>query len=336
MENSRANSMTAGFEPCAEQAELLKSLISGNVLNRRGEAEHRRPFPIYWQDPEDMPHGRLMLWYFQLPSSDIMAGARKRLHDSLDEPLAPKAPTAQQDTPQRWTEMVKEAALGLGAGDVGITQLRREWVYEGHEVNPGYRSIILLVVPMDFEKLRQAPGDVARCEVADQYANGTRLAIALASWIRARGWEAEGHCGYAAGHVLLPPHAIEAGLGELGKHGSMIHREFGSMFRLAAVMTDLPLEADAPAPFGADDFCLNCQVCTRKCPPGAISVGKQLVNGDNKWYVDFDKCIPYFQEHAACGICLAVCPWSVPGRAPRLAERAALRAAQRAGDFKTA
>jgi epoxyqueuosine reductase len=34
----------------------------------------------------------------------------------------------------------------------------------------------------------------------------------------------------------------------------------------------------------------------------------------------------YFNETFGCGICLAVCPWSTPGRAPKLAERFTRRA----------
>ena len=125
--------------------------------------------------------------------------------------------------------------------------------------------------------------------------------------------------------MLLIPAAIEAGLGELGKHGSMIHRDFGASFRLAVVLTDMPLTPDAPDPFGADDFCLNCQVCVRDCPVDAIHDTKQKVRGADKWYVDFDKCVLYFNEHDACAICLAGCPWSRPGVAPRLTEKFARR-----------
>jgi epoxyqueuosine reductase QueG len=66
-------------------------------------------------------------------------------------------------------------------------------------------------------------------------------------------------------------------------------------------------------------------VCRNACPPDAIGDVKQLVRGVEKWYVDFDKCIPYFDETYGCGICIAVCPWSTPGRAPKLAERWAQR-----------
>jgi epoxyqueuosine reductase QueG len=53
----------------------------------------------------------------------------------------------------------------------------------------------------------------------------------------------------------------------------------------------------------------------------AIQHEKQWVRGVEKWYVDFDRCVLYFNEHNGCGICIAQCPWSRPGTASRLAER---------------
>ena len=50
-----------------------------------------------------------------------------------------------------------------------------------------------------------------------------------------------------------------------------------------------------------------------------------MVRGDTKWYVDFDKCVPYFNETTGCGICIAVCPWSRPGVAANLVEKLARR-----------
>ena len=88
--------------------------------------------------------------------------------------------------------------------------------------------------------------------------------------------------------------------------------------RLARVTTDMPLLPTAPDRFGADEFRQTCQVCTNSCPPGAIIEGKQMVRGVERWYVDFDKCIPYFAENASCGICIAVCPWTRPTARPKL------------------
>jgi epoxyqueuosine reductase QueG len=121
-----------------------------------------------------------------------------------------------------------------------------------------------------------------------------------------------------ANALLLIPPAIASGLGELGKHGSLISRHFGSGVRLAGVTTDMPLAATAPDRFGADEFCAHCQICTQACPPDAIFSDKQMVRGVTRWYVDFDKCIPFFAEAASCGICIAECPWTRPAVRPKL------------------
>ena len=109
-----------------------------------------------------------------------------------------------------------------------------------------------------------------------------------------------------AGAVNLIPAAIAAGLGELGKHGSIINRRLGSNMRIAYVLTEAPLMPDRPDVFGADDFCTHCRLCAQACPPDAISQTKQWLRGALKWYVDFDKCVPYFNDTRACGICIAV------------------------------
>ena len=46
-----------------------------------------------------------------------------------------------------------------------------------------------------------------------------------------------------------------------------------------------------------------------------------MVRGTEKWYVDFDRCLPYFSKTYGCGICIAICPWSRPGVAPTLAAK---------------
>ena len=57
------------------------------------------------------------------------------------------------------------------------------------------------------------------------------------------------------------------------------------------------------------------------CPPGAIFDTKQMVRGSKKWYIDFDKCIPYVAKTDGCAICIQVCPWSVSGRGPSLSQQ---------------
>ena len=78
--------------------------------------------------------------------------------------------------------------------------------------------------------------------------------------------------------------------------------------------------------YAVDDFCSRCQVCSNAYPPDAILPEKTIVRGEAKSYVDFDKCIPFFNENFDCGICIAVCPWSIPGRGPRIVEQLIRRA----------
>ena len=127
--------------------------------------------------------------------------------------------------------------------------------------------------------------------------------------------------------MLLVPAAIAAGLGELGKHGSLINRTLGSNLRLACVLTDLELVSDERDDFGADEFCQRCVSCANACPPEAIQHEQRLVRGETRWYVDFDKCLPFFNEHQGCAVCLAACPWNLPGVAENLvAKMATVRA----------
>ena len=110
------------------------------------------------------------------------------------------------------------------------------------------------------------------------------------------------------GELAHIPYAYLSGLGELGKHGSLISPELGSSFRLSLVSTDLPLVVDGPQDYGIDNMCLHCSVCTRFCPAEAIKEEKQTVNGVERWHVDTGACEPYFLQLWGCKICLMVCP----------------------------
>ena len=218
--------------------------------------------------------------------------------------------------------MLKNFALGHHADVVGITKMREEWIYEGFKVNEKEKYVIVMGVAHDYEEIAQAPSlpgnNRAIVEVGKQYTRAAKAAAELNNFIRSKGHNTSCYPGPTAQALNMIPAAIEAGLGELGKHGSLINRKLGASFRLSAVTTDMPLAIDQADVFGGDDFCVRCQVCREACPPDAIYPEKQWVRGEQKWYVDFDKCIPYFAESRGCAICIAVCPWSLPGVTDKL------------------
>ena len=87
------------------------------------------------------------------------------------------------------------------------------------------------------------------------------------------------------------PAAVNAGLGELGRYGMLIHEEFGSRLHLTVVSTDLPLTVDEPVDIGVEDFCRRCMKCARNCPSYSISFGdKAVINGVEKWAINVESC----------------------------------------------
>lgn len=214
--------------------------------------------------------------------------------------------------------LIKDKAIALGAGIAGITIVRDDLLlYEEQDTCP-YQYAISMAFPMDREEMLSVPSARAGTEIMKAYRTASNTANELAAYIRSLGWPAEAF-GFGR-DVLHIPTAIEAGIGQLGKHGSLISKEFGSNMRLAMVLTDLPMAIDSAMDIGIEDVCATCQACTKQCPPDAISDKKQMVRGIEKWYVDYDKCIPYFAMNYGCGICLEVCPWSEPGRGVKLSE----------------
>jgi Pyruvate/2-oxoacid:ferredoxin oxidoreductase delta subunit len=310
------------WRPSAEQMSQWPS-ESGNAINGVGEASPRRPSPIYWHAPDATPHGPLQKWFYgRTAALPGVVEARRQRQEALDVPLEPVAPERPDRSRVEWSAAVKQVATEAGAADAGVAAMRVEYVFDGFTASP-HPWMVVLAVAQDYGAMATAPSEAALVEITRQYAHGIRVAKAVANWLRGQGCDALPYGGPMAGSFLLIPPAIEAGLGELGKHGSMIHRSLGSSFRLACVLTDAPLAADAPHPFGADDFCTRCQACSRACPPDAIAGEKQLVRGQRRWYVDFDKCLPYFNENLSCAICLAVCPFSRPGVGPSLVRKLA-------------
>ncbi|MFM7567240.1 MAG: 4Fe-4S dicluster domain-containing protein [Betaproteobacteria bacterium] len=312
------------YQPKPETQALLR--VSGNTINGLGERSPRRASPFFWHPPELHPFGELQS--AARTQSRNCPGAAEQFRAAYTYPeLIPVAGEKRSASAEAFSAEARAFALSHEADDFGVAAMDPLWVFESYDIHEP--TVIVLAFAHDYEQLRQVPSDETNgagvTEVGRQYARGTRASYALANWIRAQGYDAQPYPGPAAGALLLIPPAISAGLGELGKHGSMISRHFGSGFRLAGVTTNMPLHATHSDRFGADEFCTNCQVCANACPPGAISNLKQTVRGAERWYVDFDKCIPYFVEAASCGICLAVCPWTRPPVRPNLLVKMARR-----------
>ena len=313
------------FTPNPEMVALLPG-ITGNDINGLGEAKVRRPRMVFWApDPDDIEFGQVQKWFYKQepPDPELMKERAKR-KAILDAPLPELAARPTELAPQEWTDALNQFIDAGQCERVGIARMRPEWVYEHHHTN--FSNVIILGVQHNYDLLKTAPDLVAGADVTRQYGRAALVAKNVAGWLREQGWDAEPVTGPMVGKILMIPPALECGFGELGKHGSLINPEFGSAFRLGAVLTDAPFATTPKREFGVDDFCSRCRVCEDACPPLAIKPEKQTVRGEQKWYVEFDKCIPFFAQTSGCAICIAVCPWSIPGVGENLVVKLARRA----------
>jgi len=295
-----------------------KQPLSGNTINGLEETEKIAATQIFHgSGARELEWGKLELFFAMInPFKVYCLNLYNRwLLRNADGRIAKKQ-RAVSNT-ESMTDEIKLLAKELGAGAVGITRVTQDALYKGGKIE--YKNAIVILYPMDHEEMRYVTQDRAGTETMRAYMEISKTAIGLSQKIRKMGWRARAYCEGA--DLLHIPLAINAGLGELGKHGSLISREFGSSMRIASVLTDLPLQHDSPVDIGVDDLCLGCRRCTIDCPVDAISDQKQTVRGVEKWYVDFDKCVPYFTEAVGCGICIEVCPWSKPGKGFSLSEK---------------
>ncbi len=301
---------------------------SGNVTNGLGESQVRRATRVFhWPFGKPPHHWQALDLHFNLIGG--MGGPYmgygmiwQRLWNlwqirRANGPVAPKRREVA-DPKAMAGEIKAYIQKHFTESIVGITRVISTDIVEGESVD--FEYVICVGQPMERDIMLQVPKPAAGWEVMRGYRRVSKQAVKLAAHIRSLGWEAKAHADPKTGSLLHIPPAIRAGLGELGKHGSIITKEWGSNVRLAAVTTNLPLAIDDPVDIGVDDLCVTCRRCTLDCPPGAIMDSKQMVRGVEKWYVDFDKCVPYFAENSGCAICIQVCPWAEPGRGSKLSE----------------
>jgi len=213
-------------------------------------------------------------------------------------------------TPKETAEMIKCIARLFGAGIVGMTALDERWQYESRfsdidgvekapEISEELEHVIVVAVPMDYELIQTVPSALGSTATGLGYSNDATLLNALTQYIRGLGYQAIGSLNDTA---ISIPYAIKAGMGELGRNGLLITKEFGPRVRLGKVFTNLPLAHDRPLQFGVREFCKICKRCARTCPSKSISFGEPSatplsqsnIKGVRKWIVDVEKCFAFW------------------------------------------
>jgi reductive dehalogenase len=228
-------------------------------------------------------------------------------------------------SPEKATMIAKNLARHLGAKVVGVcrvdplcvytnqrTDWSKTWITDGIEKDyPPYAFVI--ATEMSYTHVHAGPHTPTAAETGNQYANGSYISTVMARWFSGMGYTgiAE-HTGHY--DVVLPPLAVQAGMGEIGRNGFLITSTLGSRVRLSAVMTDMPLKVDHPIDIAVEEFCENCKKCAHTCPSNSIpTTEKTEYNGTLRWKVEAESCSAYWNKVGTdCAICMAICPYSRP------------------------
>lgn len=248
-------------------------------------------------------------------------------------------------TLENHTTIVKKLASELGFDFCGIAKAKRleederklvNWLNKGFhgQMNymenyfdlrvdptrlvPGAQSVITLLI--NYYPVEQQDKTVPKIS---KYAYGKDYHTVIKEKLHTFLFELKERIGAIEGRgfvdsapVLERAWAREAGLGWIGKNGNLIHKNAGSFYFIATLITDLSLLADNPF---TKDFCGTCSRCVEACPTGAILPEK---------VIDGSRCISYYtielKSHIkptlekgqldgwlfGCDTCQDVCPWN--------------------------
>ncbi len=223
------------------------------------------------------------------------------------------------------TRMMKKAARFFGASLVGVASLNPQWLYSAsrrgveYSIPDSIDHAVVMAIAMDYDAIATSPTFISSAATALGYSTMAFVEIELAAFIRRLGYRAI-PCGNDI--ALSVPLAIDAGLGQYGRHGLLVTKEFGSRVRIAKVLTDMPLLPDGPdLDFcsSVTRFCEVCEKCAEHCPSQSIPYGTDRTwHGDSrsnnpgvkKWYVDVESCYGFWvQNGAECSNCIRSCPY---------------------------
>ncbi len=269
-------------------------------------------------------------WYMADFFADLMEQSHDRNEGFLDTyTMFRKGAVVQYTggTPAENSTDVKRAGEYLGADLVGICEYDQRWVYTHNYSRRDKREklsdlpddlpyVVVVVNEMDYDTTKVTPSALSGAATGQGYSKDIISVLSLTQYIRNLGYRAVASLNDTA---LSIPLAIQAGLGEYGRLGLLITKEFGPRVRIAKIFTDFPLQPDRPIEFGVREFCQICRQCAKYCPARAISKGEPSeevhsisnICGVNKWTLDAEKCFKmWVNQGTDCAICIRVCPYN--------------------------
>jgi len=281
---------------------------------------------------------------YYLPEKYPLSAAQLEILSHLasikdNELAAVRAPIPED--PEILSRHIKRLGYFLKADIMGICRLPESAVYscnrEGNPIDIDYQYAIVIVMRKELPTVDASTGyDWIGDPISFQaYQRTAPVAHTIANYIRRLGYPASpqhGPSSVGRYQVLMPPLLLWAGIGEVSRAGIILNPFLGLGFKVAAVLTNLPLVPDQPIDFGLQDFCQRCKICAELCPSNAIPMGDRVMyNGYETWKINEQRCASFSilnKNGNMCNRCVKVCPWTKPNTWPHNLVR---RAVERSG-----
>lgn len=269
-------------------------------------------------------------WYIADFTADLLELSGDRKEGFLDSytMFREGATRKSQASEAEHTAELKRAGRFLGADAIGICEFDERWVYTHNYSRQNLKTkamdlpddlthVAVIVNEMDHATIETVPSALSGAATGQGYSRDIIAVLSITQYIRNLGYRAVASLNDTA---LSIPLAIQAGLGQYGRHGLLITPEFGPRVRIAKIFTDLPLIADQPIDFGVTETCNICQRCSSACPVKAISFdepnfdrhdGVSHLKGIKKWTINAKQCFKFWANQGTdCSICIRVCPYN--------------------------
>lgn len=206
-------------------------------------------------------------------------------------------------------------ALGLGFDLFGVADVTA--MRGGFLLEPATRERFGLAVSLGkglsdavLEDIRDRPTALYFHHYRQTNAFLDRGALVVADHIQKRGfgalaiaasqiidWEGQ------RAHVSHKHVGRAAGLGWFGRNNLLVNDRLGSRVRLVTVLTDMPLEPDAPL----ERDCGACRACAAACPAGAIKETREAFDHKACYETLKDFRKKGYTSQFICGICVRDC-----------------------------
>jgi len=254
-------------------------------------------------------HGTSIMWLLRHSWSWLLAtqpSVKRALRRSDAARAAPIAEVRSVTDPAELSRLIREEARRLGISRVGFAKADPRYTF-ADAPDPGDTNVIVCILEQDFAATQTAPSPRSERSAMRAYAALETREAALVRYIRSLGHQARPN-GFGSLEGIAIHYGEQAGLGQLGLNGQLLTPEAGSRARLALITTDAPVELGSPVDYGVPKLCDECQLCVRRCPPGAIPNSRKAKRGVVKASIKPERCLPVVAQAHGCAVCMKVCP----------------------------